>query len=327
MLIKVKRGWELPESAATPEAAYLGRRDWLKQAGLAGLIAASGPPASGRALAADPPPDPSAALYPAKHNDNYTLDPGIVTKEAYVTTYNNFYEYSTDKNLWQEAQSLPVRPWTVSIEGLVEKPFQVDIDTLLKAMPLEERTYRHRCVEAWSMVVPWTGFPLKKLVDYAKPLGSASHVEFQTFSRAEVPAPGFRRYAFYPWPYVEGLTMAEATHELAFVATGLYGAPARGQNGAPLRLALPWKYGFKSAKSLVKIRFTDKRPLNFWQAIQANEYGFWANVNPEVPHPRWSQAFERVLGANAMIPTKLFNGYGDQVAGLYSSMKGEKLFM
>ncbi len=324
MLIKVKRDWELPEAAATPESAYLGRREWLKQAGFAGLIAAASP--LGLAAAADAPADPSAKLYPAKHNDQYTIDSSLVTKEAYVTTYNNFYEYSTDKNLWEEAQKLPVRPWTVSFEGMVEKPFTVDIDTLLKAMPLEERTYRHRCVEAWSMVVPWTGFPLKKLVEYAKPLSGASYLEVQTFSKKEVPAPGFRQ-SYWPWPYTEGVTMAEAMNDLAFVSTGLYGSPARGQNGAPIRLTLPWKYGFKSAKSLIAFRFTDKRPKTFWEATNASEYGFWANVNPEVAHPRWSQAFERVLGANAMLPTKVFNGYGEQVAGLYSSLKGEKLFM
>jgi sulfoxide reductase catalytic subunit YedY len=207
---------------------------------------------------------------------------------------------------------------------MVEKELTLDADQLIRRMPLEERLYRHRCVEAWSMAVPWSGFSLSALVELARPLGSARYLRMETFTNAEI-APG-QRQSWYPWPYIEGLTMAEATNELAFIATGLYGKPMPRQNGAPLRLVTPWKYGFKSVKSIVRFTFTDERPVTFWEAIQASEYGFWANVNPEVPHPRWSQATERVLGSDERVPTQLFNGYGEYVAHLYRGLDGERLF-
>jgi sulfoxide reductase catalytic subunit YedY len=200
----------------------------------------------------------------------------------------------------------------------------IAIDDLLKRMPLEERLYRHRCVEAWSMAVPWSGFPLKSLVDLARPLGTAKYIQMVTFKDSKV-APGQRQF-WYPWPYVEGLTMAEATNELPFMVTGMYGHPVPRQDGAPLRLVVPWKYGFKSVKSIVKISFTDQRPKTFWEALQSSEYGFWANVNPAVPHPRWSQATERVLGIDGRRPTLIWNGYGEYVAHLYDNLKGERLF-
>jgi len=323
MLIKRNPGWRIPESQATPESVYVNRRRLLQAMGLgAGLLATAGAALSLRpARAADP--DPTADLYPAKHNDRYTLDRPL-TPEKDVTTYNNFYEYGSDKDIWEAAQELKIRPWTVKFEGMVEQEREVDIDTLIRAMPLEERLYRHRCVEAWSMAVPWTGFPLKALVDYAKPLSSAKYVRMQTFQNDE--APGFSQ-VFYPWPYVEGLTMAEATNELAFMVTGLYGKPVPRQNGAPLRLVTPWKYGFKSIKSIISIGFTDERPVSFWEQLQSSEYGFWANVNPEVPHPRWSQAMERVLGTGERVPTLLYNGYGEYVADLYKGLaNSERLF-
>jgi sulfoxide reductase catalytic subunit YedY len=192
-------------------------------------------------------------------------------------------------------------------------------------MTLEERLYRHRCVEAWSMTVPWTGFPLARLVDFAKPLGSAKYLRMETFNDPGM-ASGQSQF-WYPWPYVEGLTMAEATNELAFMVTGAYGKPVAKVMGAPLRVHLPWKYGFKSIKSIVKFTFTDERPASFWQQLQSNEYGFWANVNPEVPHPRWSQAMERDIGTQKSIPTLLYNGYGEYVAAMYAGMTNEKLFM
>jgi sulfoxide reductase catalytic subunit YedY len=201
----------------------------------------------------------------------------------------------------------------------------VDIDDLLKKMPLEERLYRHRCVEAWSFTVPWSGFPLAALVDMAKPLGSAKYLKMTTFLDPKM-APEQNKF-FYPWPYVEGLTMAEAANDLAFMVTGMYGKPVPKQDGAPLRLATPWKYGFKSVKSIVHFEFTDKRPLSYWEQLQSSEYGFWANVNPEVPHPRWSQATERVLGTDQRMPTLMWNGYGEFVAAIYDGLKGEKLFM
>jgi sulfoxide reductase catalytic subunit YedY len=208
---------------------------------------------------------------------------------------------------------------------MVEQPQELDIEEIVRKIPIEERLYRHRCVEAWSMDVPWSGFPLKALLDLARPLGSARYVRFETFMNPDE-APE-QAQTWYPWPYVEGLTMAEATNELTFLVTGMYGKPVPKQNGAPLRLAVPWKYGFKSIKSIVSFTFTDKRPVSFWEQIQASEYGFWANVNPEVPHPRWSQASERVLGTNEMVPTQLYNGYGEFVADLYKGLDTERLYV
>jgi sulfoxide reductase catalytic subunit YedY len=326
MLVKSKRGWEISESEATPEASFLDRRRIVQAMGLGALIAATGGAARdlGEARAAAPPPDPSAGLYPVKRNETYTLDRPI-TDEKLSTHYNNFYEFGDDKDIADDAQALPLRPWAVVIDGMVEKKQTIDIDDLLKRMPLEERLYRHRCVEAWSMAVPWSGFPLKSLVALANPLGSAKYLHMETFNDAKV-APGQKQF-WYPWPYVEGLTMAEATNELAFLVTGMYGHPVPRQDGAPLRLAVPWKYGFKSVKSIVKFTFTDERPKTFWEALQSSEYGFWANVNPEVPHPRWSQASERVLGQDGRRPTLIWNGYGEFVAHLYDDLKGERLFV
>jgi methionine sulfoxide reductase catalytic subunit len=320
MLIRRKRGWEIPESTATSETLFHDRRRLLK--GLAaGPILAAGLGRLAPALAADA--DPSAGLYPAKRNDRYPLDRPL-TEEKYSTTYNNFYEFGPDKSIWQEAQALKLRPWTVKLDGMVEKPMTLDIDDLLKKMSIEERLYRHRCVEGWSMSVPWTGFPMAALVDLAKPLGSAKYVRMETFMDPAT-APEQKKF-FYPWPYVEGLTMAETRNELAFLVTGMYGKPTPKQDGAPLRLAVPWKYGFKSVKSIVRFEFTDKRPKSYWEALQSSEYGFWANVNPEVPHPRWSQATERVLGSNERRPTLLWNGYGEFVADIYKGLEKERLF-
>jgi sulfoxide reductase catalytic subunit YedY len=212
----------------------------------------------------------------------------------------------------------------VKIDGMVEKEMTFDLDDLIRSIGLEERLYRHRCVEAWSMAIPWTGFPLRALVEKAKPLASAKYVRFETFLDKKM-APGQR--SFMSWPYVEGLTIAEATNDLAFMVTGAYGKPVAKVQGAPLRLAVPWKYGFKSIKSIVKISFVDKRPETFWETTGPTEYGFWANVNPEVAHPRWSQARETELTTGNMRPTLLYNGYGEQVAGLYKGLAGEQLFM
>jgi sulfoxide reductase catalytic subunit YedY len=212
----------------------------------------------------------------------------------------------------------------VRIDGMVDKPLELGLDDLIAKMPLEERLYRHRCVEAWSMAIPWSGFALARLVALAKPLSSATYLRMETFQDAKV-ASG-QRATWYPWPYVEGLTMAEATNELAFVVTGAYGKPVAKSQGAPLRLAIPWKYGFKSIKSITRFTFTDQRPKGFWEALQGSEYGFWANVNPEVPHPRWSQATEEVIGTGERRPTLLFNGYGEYVAGLYNGLESERLW-
>jgi methionine sulfoxide reductase catalytic subunit len=308
-----RKGWEIPQSRATPEALFLDRRSVLAGLGAAGALAAW------PARADDS--DPSAALYPAKRNPAYTLDRDV-TPEKYNLTYNNFYEYSTSKHI--DASALKIRPWTVKLDGLVEKEQTVDIDSLIKAMGLEERLYRHRCVEAWSMAIPWTGFPLSKLVAFAKPLSSATYVRFETFLDKKM-APGQR--SFMPWPYVEGLTMAEANNDLAFVVTGAYGKPLAKVQGPPIRLAIPWKYGFKSVKSLVRISFVDKRPQTFWETLGPDEYGFWANVNPDVPHPRWSQAKENFLNDGQTRPTMIYNGYGEQVASLYKGLEKEPLYM
>ncbi len=210
---------------------------------------------------------------------------------------------------------------------MVEEEKEIGIDDLLKAMPLEERLYRHRCVEAWSMAVPWSGFPLKALVELARPSAGARYLTMTSFADPQV-APG-QKAVWYPWPYVEGLTLEEATNELAFIATGLYGKPIPKQNGAPLRLVTPWKYGFKSVKSLVSFNFSDQMPSTFWWEIAPSEYGFWANVNPEVDHPRWSQGSERPLGSDERVPTLLFNGYAEQVAHLYKGLEaseGDRLY-
>jgi sulfoxide reductase catalytic subunit YedY len=268
--------------------------------------------------------DPSAGLYPVTRNLRYKLDRDLSPEEL-VTTYTNYYEFGSSKNIWRKAQALPLRPWQIAIDGMVEEPFEIGIDDLLKKMPLEERLYRHRCVEAWSMAVPWSGFQLSALVDLAKPLLGATYLQMASFEKPDI-AKG-QKAVWYPWPYVEGLSLAEARNELAFIATGLYGKSLPKQNGAPLRLVAPWKYGFKSSKGLVRFTFTDKRPVSFWEEIQASEYGFWANVNPEVPHPRWSQAKERPLGTDEKIPTLLYNGYGEYVAELYKGMEQERLFM
>jgi len=314
MLIARRRGWELPENVVTPEALAIGRRAVL--AGSAAL-AMGGGALGGRALAAEPG---GAAPRNPKYDGGRPL-----TAEKDATTYNNYYEFSEEKDLWEAAQALPQRPWTIRLDGMVKQPRTIDIDDLLKQVTLEERVYRHRCVEAWAMTVPWTGFPLAKLVALAEPLGSAKFVVFETDADKKV-MPGLRR-SFYPFPYTEAVTMEEAGNELAFISTGLYGKKLPPQNGGPIRLTLPWKYGFKSAKSLVKISFTDKRPTTFWEALGPSEYGFWANVNPAVPHPRWSQASERLLTSGERVPTQIFNGYGPFVAALYADKGSEKLFM
>ena len=315
-----KRGWEIPERLATPESVYLNRREILKASGfsLAGGLAAAALPASAWAQA-----DPTADLYPAPRNTKYTID-RPVTPEATNTTYNNFYEFGTQKDVASAAEALITRPWEVRIDGLVEEEMTIDIDSLIRRMSLEERLYRHRCVEAWSMTVPWTGFPLAALVDLARPLSDARYLRMETFLD---PGMASGQRSFYPWPYVEGLTMAEATNELAFMVTGAYGKPVAKSMGAPLRVHLPWKYGFKSIKSIVKFSFVRDQPMNWWQQLQSSEYGFWANVNPEIAHPRWSQATERDIATQERIPTRIFNGYGEFVADLYSGMDDQPLYM
>jgi sulfoxide reductase catalytic subunit YedY len=316
MFVRRRKGWELPESAATPESVFMNRRALLAGAGAAVALPQ---------LAAAQEADPSAGLYPAPRNARYELGGREITPEAVNANYNNFYEFGTSKRIAAAAQALKIRPWEIKVDGMVEKEQVLGIDDLLKKVQLEERLYRHRCVEAWSMTVPWAGFPLKALLDIAKPLASAKYVRFETFMDPKM-APG-QRAPFYPWPYVEAVTMAEAANELAFMVTGAYGKSLAKPFGAPIRLALPWKYGFKHIKSIRRVTFTDQRPKGLWEELQPSEYGFWANVNPAVPHPRWSQADEEVLGsAGTRIPTQIFNGYGEFVADLYKGLEKERLW-
>ncbi len=311
MNILHRRGWEIPDHAVTPEAAVLGRRSLMAgAAGLAGAFAAR--PAAAAAPAMDPP-------------RNLAFHAGrALTPEKIATTYNNYYEFSQDKDLWRAAQKMTLSPWSIRIDGMVHKPRTIGFEDLLSQVKLEQRVYRHRCVEAWAMTVPWTGFPMAELVRLADPLPSAKYMVFTTI---EQPAtmPGLDSPIF-PWPYVEGVTMAEAMNELAFISVGLYGKALPKQSGAPIRITLPWKYGFKSGKAFVRVSFTDKQPNTFWAQIAPSEYGFWANVNPAVPHPRWSQATERLIGTGVRVPTQIFNGYGPFVASLYAGMKGDILY-
>ena len=328
MFHRRRRGWEIPESRATDESVFLNRRSLLAAAGTLGVVAAGAGlglgSGSGSADAATADEGPLAGLLPAKRNESFKLDRDL-TPEKINGGYNNFYEFGTSKYIASSAQSLKTRPWTVKIDGLVAKPLELDFDDLVRKLALEERLYRHRCVEAWSMTIPWTGFPLAALVKLAEPTSGAKYVRFETgVDKAE--APGMRQ-SWYPWPYTEGLTIEEATNDLAFLAVGTYGKVMAKQHGAPIRLAVPWKYGFKSIKSISRISFTAERPATFWEGLQSSEYGFWANVNPEVSHPRWSQAEERVLATGSLVPTQIYNGYGEFVADIYKNIKGERLFM
>lgn len=310
MLIRSPKSWELPESAATPETIYRNRRTFLKSIGLAGAALAS------RNLLA------TTAGFPTKMNPAYR-DPALKpTPYEYITSYINFYEFGTDKSepKTNANKGWKTEPWTVEITGLINNPLKIDAnDLVMKMGGAEQRVYRLRCVEGWSMVVPWDGFPLSKLIALADPKPEAKFVTFTTFNPKGVP--GYGGPAL-DWPYFEGLRLDEANHELSFIATGIYGKAIPNQNGAPLRLVVPWKYGFKYGKSIVKIDFVAKQPRNTWQVSNASEYGFYANVNPKVAHPRWSQAFERVLGKDRGkdTPTLMFNGYEKQVASLYQGM-------
>ena len=316
MLIRRRKGWEILESQVTPEALFLNRRKLLLGLGAAGIAGAALGPARAHT---------AAELYPAKQNPAFV--PGRdLTDEKLATTYNNFYEFGSHKRISDAAQKLTLRPWDVKIDGMVAKEITIDAEELIRKMPVEERIYRLRCVEAWAMTIPWTGFPVKALVDLAQPQSGAKYLRMETFVRPQE-ASGQRQF-WYPWPYVEGLTIEEARNDLAFIATGAYGKPIPKQMGAPLRLAAPWKYGFKSIKSIVRFTFTDQRPKTFWEAIAPDEYGFWANVNPAVAHPRWSQATEEIIGAGGKrVPSQIYNGYGEFVAELYKDLPGQKLFM
>ena len=321
MLTRVKRGWELPESSITPEQTFLNRRQILKLSGGVGIgLAASG--LLGNVATAD-----TRDLYPVANNALFTAGDGrVLASEETITSYNNFYEFGTSKRIQRAAQRLTTEPWPIEIAGLCENPQTLDFDALARLMPMEERIYRLRCVEAWSMVIPWSGFALRHLVDMARPTSDAKYLVMKTFFRPEEARNQSGGFG-WPWPYTEGLTLDEARNELAFIATGVYGKPIANQNGAPLRLAVPWKYGFKSIKSIVRFEFTAERPRTFWEEANGSEYGFWANVNPDVPHRRWSQASEQDIHTRQRHATQIYNGYGEWVADLYKDINPmERLF-
>lgn len=327
MFIKIKKGWEIPEGLSTPESIFHSRRNTIRGLGSIGLLFASGAVtkkvwASHENTTSN---DPSQNLYPVEQNPEFKLGRQL-TPETFATHYNNYYEFGSQKEIFGLAQKLTVRPWTITIDGLVKDSKTLNIDDLLNTMPLEERLYRHRCVEAWSIAVPYSGFVLKSLIKLVEPLSSAKYVLLSSFNNPEIAA-GQKQF-WYPWPYADCLTIEEATNDLTFIATGYYGKPLPKQNGSPLRLAVPWKYGFKHVKGITRITFTNNRPISFWQKIASNEYGFWANVNPNVPHPRWSQKFEKFYGPNGIerIPTQMFNGYTKYVSYLYQNILDEPLF-
>jgi sulfoxide reductase catalytic subunit YedY len=317
----IKKPFDLPETEITPERVYQGRREFMRHAALAaGAVAAWTlfPKNLQDAFAQDGKswkPD-----HPSPFNTSEELTP---FKD--VTSYNNFYEFGVDKDdPARYAGSLKTEPWSIAIEGLVKKPAVYHLDDVLKGETMEDRIYRHRCVEGWSMVIPWLGFPLANLIKRMQPSTNAKFVAFET-KLAPDEMPGQRRNALQ-WPYVEGLRMDEAMNPLTLLAVGLYGKPLPNQDGAPIRLVVPWKYGFKSIKSIVKISFVESQPPTSWNLATPREYGFYSNVNPEVDHPRWSQSHERRIGEFFKRRTLMFNGYGDQLAGMYSEMDLRKFF-
>lgn len=313
MNIIKKPSWQISENEVTPQELFDKRRTFLKL-GAASLIASS---SIVEALAKDNLPVPDLKFL----KDNNPNDLKLNTYEQ-MTTYNNFYEFNTSKSGPSKlAHTLKTDGWTIDVDGLVEKPMTLDFDDLLKKFALEERIYRFRCVEGWSMVVPWIGFTLADFIKFLRPLSSAKYIRFETkFDKKMFPDQSRGVFAAVDYPYVEGLRMDEAMNDLSLMAVGLYGSKMPKQNGAPIRLVVPWKYGFKSIKSIAKITFTNEEPLNTWQRENAREYGFYANVNPNVDHPRWSQKRERVLGKFFKQKTLMFNGYDKEVANLYKGM-------
>lgn len=324
----IRKPADIPSSEITPESVYLKRRTFLSGAAIA---------SAGAVLPAPFALAEGGELKALDYTKASTQSPaGYFTKEALtpyedIKVYNNFYEFGTDKgDPARYAHELTTRPWSVAIEGEVNKPGVYNLEDLLSKVDLEERVYRLRCVEAWSMVIPWVGFPLASLIKHFEPTSKAKYVAFETLYRPEEMRGQKGRFSSIDWPYVEGLRMDEAMHPLTLLATGIYGRELPNQNGAPIRLVVPWKYGFKSIKSIVKISFTKKQPPTSWNKLQPREYGFYANVNPQVDHPRWSQATERRLPSSFFAPnriqTQLFNGYAEQVASLYAGMNLRKYY-
>jgi sulfoxide reductase catalytic subunit YedY len=320
--LKRRKTWEIPDRQMTPEHVYWNRRRFVKALGLGSLalsalgsLGATPTPAGSPVPGSTPFPGPSPT--PVPRNSAFTLDRPITSEED-ATHFNNFYEFTTSKRkVWELVDRFETRPWEVEITGLVEKPGVFDLDELKRLVPLEERLYRFRCVERWAMAVPWTGFPMQALLDLVEPKSTARYVRMVTFFRPQQ-APG-QKDESWPWAYTEGLTMEEALNELTLLCTGLYGKDLPKQNGAPFRLITPWKYGYKSIKSIVRIELTDQQPATFWETVNPLEYPFESNVDPEVPHRRWSQAEEIMLGPREKRDTLKYNGYGEYVAHLYES--------
>ena len=315
----------IPSSEITPEEVYINRRKFMQAAGvtgLAALLAACAPTTAPSApSASNSSPTTAAGTSAPSTGSAAKKDETGAPANSFdeITNYNNYYEFTTSKeDVAPMAKDFKTSPWQVEVGGMVNKPVTFAIEDLMKKFPSEERIYRHRCVEGWSMVIPWMGFPLAKLLKEVEPTSSAKYVAFQTL---EDPKQFIgQNDGGYPWPYTEGLRLDEAMNDLALLVTGLYGKTLPNQNGAPLRLALPWKYGFKSIKAIIKIELVDQMPATMWSTIAPDEYGFYANVNPDVPHPRWSQSTERRIGELSRRKTLLFNGYAEQVASLYTNM-------
>ena len=314
----IRKESDIPSSEITPRQTYLNRRAFMATAAAAGVAAAAGSRVRGLLKPEKVEADEKLATVKSAYST-----PGLTPTSFYdITHYNNFYEFGVDKgDPAKNAGSLRTRPWSVEVEGEVEKKKTFDIDALLKLRPIEERVYRFRCVEAWSMVIPWAGYSLSEFIKQCDPLSSAKYVQFLSLADPKQEPEMYETNL--DWPYSEGLRMDEAMHPLTLLTFGLYGEVLPNQDGAPVRVVVPWKYGFKSAKSIVKVKFVKNQPPTTWNEMAPNEYGFYSNVNPNVNHPRWSQARERVIGApiwKQLQPTLMFNGYGDQVASLYKGM-------
>jgi sulfoxide reductase catalytic subunit YedY len=315
--------WDLPEREVTPESALRSRRQILKWLGIGGVTLGAGAAlwwwrhrgTNEEVLASGAVSGSWDRFYPAAHDARFAVSDRRQTDEADAARYCNFYEFAGTKDIWRFVEPFQPYPWTVEVTGLVARPRTFDLDDLYREFPLEERIYRHRCVEAWAMVIPWTGFPVSALLKKVLPRPEARYVRFTSFYRPQ--EAHSQQWPNVPWPYNEGLSLDEAMNELAFLATGMYGHPLLKQHGAPFRLVVPWKYGFKSAKSIVRIELTDQQPETFWNTLAPTEYGFEANVEPQVPHPRWSQRNERMLGTGEVRPSMLYNGYEEWVAHLY----------
>ena len=317
--IKISPAWDISENDATPEEIYLNRRKFLENTGkLGGTILAFNTLSN---LLTPKGVFAASSSFSESISQNETNLADLrdrVTSEILTSRYNNFYEFGALKgDISLLAKKLPVGEWTIKVEGLVHEPRILDVDKIVQTMPLEQRVYRLRCVETWSAIIPWSGFSLRELIKMLNPLSTARYIKFKTFVDPNI-APGQKKRFWEPWPYVEGLSMSEAMHNLAFVAVGMYGHQLNPQNGAPIRLVVPWKYGFKSIKSIDVIEFVKDRPNTFWQTVSPLEYDFWANVEPDVPYAKWDQRFEVLLGKTKKEKTMLYNGYAAQVAKLYS---------